>query len=323
MVPVAFGLFTILTGAAWSLFSSSSLPPPQPAHPPGTFILKKDLVFAGYATPEAALESLFWSFANADHNGAVTSVVTNQAIREFGRDPKKFREQAKEFDDLASFQILARKDIADDKVELRFEELDKGADGTDDSSSIVVLLKVGAEWKVDFSVVRDYKTNWDDANIIRYGHRELAPSKPGSKPRYSPIDGIVLPPAHLKDVGYATPEDAFETEQWVLRHLDQGRSTASPAPEPRPKPAAASKTPHAGLVVDGDSTMHIIAKKQVAPDKVELLIGTEMRGDGAFGFMMTIQEMVKVDDAWKFGALKTEFSKDWENDSEPEPNIKR
>src|SRR5258706_16052904 len=95
---IGFGILAvfILAGSVFYIFPNSHLPRAKPAHPAGTLILKDQLVFAGYKTPEATLESMFWALVNGNYAAAVASVPENQALKQFGRDPSKFKAQSKD-----------------------------------------------------------------------------------------------------------------------------------------------------------------------------------------------------------------------------------
>jgi hypothetical protein len=101
----------------------------------GQYIGLAQLVDAGNTTPEAALESAFWAMANG-----------NSSIK--------------------GLQILARKTVTDDKVELRYhiDHIDSwnrlhGQTTTNKFDQILLLVKKGGTWK--FARKSAYTTNWD------------------------------------------------------------------------------------------------------------------------------------------------------------------
>ena len=149
VIGIVAGL--VLAGSSLFIFPSSHLPREQTAHPAGTLILKDQLVFAGYETPEATLESMFWAFVNGNYEAAIASVPKDQAVKEFGKTPVKFKAESQhgEFADFASLQIIARKNVSADKVELEFQELDKGENSNESEPDIASMMKVGNEWKLD------------------------------------------------------------------------------------------------------------------------------------------------------------------------------
>ena len=101
----------------------------------GQYIGLAQLVDAGNTTPEAALESAFWAMVNG-----------NSSIK--------------------GLQILARKTVADDKVELRYriDHTDSwnrlhGQMTTNNFDQVLLLVKKGGAWK--FAHKTAYTTNWD------------------------------------------------------------------------------------------------------------------------------------------------------------------
>ena len=101
----------------------------------GQYIGLAQLVDAGNTTPEAALESAFWAMANG-----------NSSIK--------------------GLQILARKTLADDQVELRYhiDHIDSwnrlhGQTTTNKFDQILLLVKKGGAWKISHK--NAYTTNWD------------------------------------------------------------------------------------------------------------------------------------------------------------------
>ncbi len=105
-----------------------------------------DLAFAGYATPEAALESLLWSERETNLTAYMTSLLPDRQSVEQARLQRQ-SEQGGEglfFQDrsaVTGFQFLDSNPVSDDEVALSFvvrgrEQLMK-----------VVARRVGAEWR--------------------------------------------------------------------------------------------------------------------------------------------------------------------------------
>jgi hypothetical protein len=168
---IAFGIAAglILAGIAFFIFPSSHLPRAQTPPAAGTLILKNQLVFAGYETPEATLETVFWAIVNGDYDAAIETVPKDQAVKAFGKNPKQLKSELQqgEFQGFKSMQILARKNVSADKVELKFETKDSGNDESD--CGIGTMIKIGNEWKFNFNALRDYTTNWDKSgNIVTF-----------------------------------------------------------------------------------------------------------------------------------------------------------
>ena len=103
----------------------------------GQYIGLAQLVDAGNTTPEAALESAFWAMANG-----------NPFIK--------------------GLQILARKTVADDKVELRYhiDHINSWnhfrQPTTNNFDQILLLVKKDGAWKISHK--RAYATNWDEGS---------------------------------------------------------------------------------------------------------------------------------------------------------------
>jgi hypothetical protein len=104
----------------------------------GQYIGLAQLVDAGNTTPEAALESAFWAMVNG-----------NPSIK--------------------GLQILARKTVAYDQVELRYriDHTDSwnrlhGQTTTNKFDQILLLVKKGGAWK--FAHKTAYTTNWDEGS---------------------------------------------------------------------------------------------------------------------------------------------------------------
>jgi hypothetical protein len=147
------------------------LPRAQTPQPPGTFIPKNQLVFAGYKTPEAAVESVFWAFANGDYDTVVESFPPNlqgQMKKEFG-NPKRFKSEGKRgFSQLKGVEIMARKNLGSDKVELKFQMTGNGGVHGKDGTNLMIMpaVKIGMEWKFTVDGAHGYTTNWDNSGDV-------------------------------------------------------------------------------------------------------------------------------------------------------------
>ena len=162
----------ISTGLAIFFWQRPHLPPMQTPPPPGTFMLKNQLVFAGYKTPEAALESTFWALLTGDLNTFLASVppkILAEMKKEYP-SPESFKDDARTGENagVKGVAILARKNISADKVELKFELIETNGTGASDETtlSIVPAVKIGAEWKLNLKAGYDYTPNWDNGGEI-------------------------------------------------------------------------------------------------------------------------------------------------------------
>jgi hypothetical protein len=147
------------------------LPHAQTPQAAGTFIPKNQLVFAGYKTPEASVESLFWAMIHGDYDTFIASFSANQQakMKVVVGNPKHFKSDAKKgFSQLKGMEIMARKNVSNDKIELKLETIGgvfyaKGGN----NFRIIPVVKIGKEWKLtpeksDY----DYTTNWDNSGDI-------------------------------------------------------------------------------------------------------------------------------------------------------------
>jgi hypothetical protein len=334
-LAIGLGILVILILARsfFYIFLTSHLPRPQASHAAGTLILKDQLVFAGYETPEATLESMFWANVNGNYAAAIASLPKDQAVKEFGNNPAKFKAESQhgEFADFASLQIIARKNVDANTVELEFQELDKGDDSKESEPSIASVKKIGNEWKLDASASTDYTTNWDKGdNIMTFVQRTNSPSTSRTNSftsKYKPDGGISIAKAHLADVGYGTPEDSFETKNWAYAHANYAKMLESYSLEIQAKSNAdplAREHFEAQMSKFGfpNERFHLLAKKVIANDQVELLVMTEQRNKNFTFAFDSVEQMVKVGDEWKSGGGK-QYDAAWETGSQPEPTIQR
>ena len=144
-----------------------------PPHAAGAYILKNQFAYAGYATPEAALESMIWAFLNGDYDVAMSSVGPKDQAdlkKQFGGNPKRFKsEMRRESTQIKGAQILARKMLSADKVELKFQIVAPGGGGGRVTTNCMIqpLVKIGNEWKLVMNESTQYKTNWDQSGEIQ------------------------------------------------------------------------------------------------------------------------------------------------------------
>jgi hypothetical protein len=127
----AFPIYLVFKTATGS-GSSGARTTPATESIQGQYIGLAQLVDAGNTTPEAALESAFWAMVNG-----------NPSIK--------------------GLQILARKTVADDQVELRYHTDSwnrlHGQTTTNKFDQILLLVKMGGAWKISHKSA--YTTNWD------------------------------------------------------------------------------------------------------------------------------------------------------------------
>lgn len=116
-------------------------------YPPGSYIAKAQMTFAGYATPEAAIESFIWTALFGTYEQLVEAMSPEHSAEEL-KDPISRREKFETWknNDAPLFkgvQILAKKVMADDRVELKI----KYFQGEKEDFSIQPMGKIGSEWR--------------------------------------------------------------------------------------------------------------------------------------------------------------------------------
>ena len=146
--------------------SSSSVPRTTPATESikGQMVGLAQLVDAGNTTPEAAWESRYWARGKGDYD-AVIAATEPQAVpvaKAWMGDRATFRARSQaEFASFKGIQILARKDLANDKVELKYQ-FAFGDHSPVQETKIVVMVKVNGAWRC--AETRAYDAGWDDGS---------------------------------------------------------------------------------------------------------------------------------------------------------------
>jgi hypothetical protein len=125
--------------------------------PPGKYISPEQLAFAGYETPEASEQSANWSLISGDYE-----VFTNTLGSNFTMNREQFEGQCGNLRwGLKGFQILARKTISDDHVELKVRRDLLG----DKTIRINRLVRIGNEWKAEGGGAK-YSADWEKTGTI-------------------------------------------------------------------------------------------------------------------------------------------------------------
>lgn len=135
----------------------------------GRHLTKNQMTFAGYATPEAAIQSIAWAAVNGDSQKALACFspemqadITNKpnGLRKFRADINRNGQQ------IQGLQVLARKMLADDRAEVKVK-LDStnppNHGGPMRGLFIQPLVKIGGEWKLNGST-RPYAVDWDEGS---------------------------------------------------------------------------------------------------------------------------------------------------------------
>lgn len=137
------------------------------AHAAGTYISKDQMVYAGYATPEAALETANWVLMKGTYE-QVNEMLSPELLTDKGNGPQgreQFETMRNELEALfKGMQIVAKKALTDDKVEIKFK-MDVNSPGQPDFL-VQPMVKVGDEWKVGGNT-RDFPADWETDGLIR------------------------------------------------------------------------------------------------------------------------------------------------------------
>jgi hypothetical protein len=121
---------------------------PNPSAPGATGpVSRESWAFAGYATPEATLQSAIFAMSQGDYQTFLAAMTPEEAARmqqsSQGKTPEQIAEEGKrETGRIKSFQVLGREELAPDRVMLQVY-----ADGGDSKVQRVMLQKIGDEWK--------------------------------------------------------------------------------------------------------------------------------------------------------------------------------
>ena len=139
--------------------------------------------------------------------------------------------------------------------------------------------------------------------------------------------GILISKSRLADAGHDTPEAAFETEKWARANTNYDKMIESVSPELRQiwEKAGNGRERFEAGIKSGKSSfekIHILGKKKIADDQVELKLATEQKqGDFTFA-VASVQQMIKAGDRWMVGVTRN-FDPAWDKDSQPEPAVRR
>ncbi len=137
----------------------------------GAYITKDQLAFAGYATPEAALQSAAWVMLVGTYDQVIEGLSPENRAEELkdSKGPEEFVATQKIMAPLfKGMQVIARKVLADDKVELKFRT---DTDPIPNSQvpmppfSIQPMVRIGVEWRLDGST-QEWKENWERDGTI-------------------------------------------------------------------------------------------------------------------------------------------------------------
>jgi hypothetical protein len=152
----------------WKLTSHTSADPPV-GNGAGRYLANEQLAFVGYATPEAAFQSIARAMVDGDGD-KVFACLSPQDQAAIGNQPngrRKFAANIKRNgQNCKGLQIMARKVLADDKVELKFK-LDPSSQAKNGPPIPDFLVqgfaKIGGEWKISGDT-KPYTPDWDNSS---------------------------------------------------------------------------------------------------------------------------------------------------------------
>ena len=127
----------------------------------GQLFSLSQLVDAGNATPEAAWESRYWARAQGDYDAVIAGTApeaTNTAAGWMGERATFQARSQSEFASFQGFQILARKDLANDTVELKYQ-FGFESDSASRQTKIVTMVRANGTWRC--ARTRAYDAIWD------------------------------------------------------------------------------------------------------------------------------------------------------------------
>jgi hypothetical protein len=135
-------------------------------HAPGSYISKEQMAFAGYATPEAALETCMWAGIKGTYEQVLEGLSPNRRAHLSNFEYKESFEvsQKQGSDLLKGMQIVAKKVLGDNEVELKCKMDVIRAPGLVNPNFPEFLVqsmsKVGDEWKMGDS--GECPKTWDE-----------------------------------------------------------------------------------------------------------------------------------------------------------------
>ena len=141
---------TMVVGTAWKVnetpFHFFNTNPP-PVMPKQVDYPKASWAFAGYASPEAALQTYFWALNKQDLTNFQAS-ITASALQDAGEPVEQaVREAAPELKKISGYRILGIDAIAADEVV--FKIATQGGTAKSGDSDELTVKNIGGEWKVD------------------------------------------------------------------------------------------------------------------------------------------------------------------------------
>jgi uncharacterized protein YhaN len=115
--------------------------------PPGDILAKENWAFAGYATPEAALQSAVFAMSQGDPKGFLAAVTPEERARmekewENKTEQEIGAEGKREMEKITSVQILERRPLSETEMVLVVYAAGEG------HAEKMLLKKIGSDWKM-------------------------------------------------------------------------------------------------------------------------------------------------------------------------------
>ncbi len=152
----------------------SAIKTPQPvSHTPGSYVGKDQMAHVGYGTPEAAMETMIWAMMSGTYEQVMEGFdpAMQAGVIASGNSREAFETSRMKIALLfKGMQIVAKKFVAEDKVELKFKwDFDPTIKQIDPQMSgfiIQPMVKIGDEWKSGASS-RDPESGWENNGPVQ------------------------------------------------------------------------------------------------------------------------------------------------------------
>ncbi|MDB6129140.1 MAG: polymerase, sigma-24 subunit, subfamily [Verrucomicrobiales bacterium] len=144
-------------------------------HPPGSYIPKTELSHVGFATPEAALETMAWATLVGTYQqtkeGLAPALLAG--VKNEDEESQQHEQQKLALGSLfKGVQVLAKKTLSEDRVELKmktdFDPAIKDLAPHIKEFMIQNMVKIGDSWKIE-SDPREHQAGWDsEGQVLNY-----------------------------------------------------------------------------------------------------------------------------------------------------------
>ncbi|MFO1513220.1 MAG: sigma-70 family RNA polymerase sigma factor [Verrucomicrobiota bacterium] len=146
---------------------------PAPAPSAANSFTKENMAFAGYATPEAALQSVIWATMSGQSTADQIAEALSPELLNNKEEYQVFEQNRKESQQVfKSVDMLAKKALNENKLEFKVAlsvDLGPNAPAQPPTVMLVPMTKVGGQWKLA-SNPNEYKESWDtEGQVQTYG----------------------------------------------------------------------------------------------------------------------------------------------------------